>query len=67
MFRALGTFGLGILFVMISPTLRQSLLADTDALQQSIEHNSPWSYAALGVCGLALLMFFLHRAKQPRS
>ncbi len=67
MFRALGTFGLGILFVAISPALRVSLVDDADHLQKVIVDNSPWSYVALGVGVLALLMFGLHRSSQPKT
>lgn len=67
MLRALGTFGLGILFVAVSPALRQSLLNDVDSLQHSIDKNSPWSYLAIGLGTLGFLMFALYRAAQPRS
>ena len=67
MFRALGTFGLGMLFVAISPALRVSLMDDADRFQKVVVDNSPWSYVAMGVGILALLMFGLHRSSQPRS
>ena len=67
MFRALGTFGLGILFIAVSPPLRQSLMNDADAIQTKIVNNSPWSYVGIALAILALLMFGLHRAAQPRS
>ena len=41
MLRAAGCFGLGILFLAISPALRTSLMEDFNGLQQSMEQNSP--------------------------
>jgi hypothetical protein len=67
MLRVLGTFGLGILFVAISPALRTTLIDDADKLQQTIIVYSPWSYVTIGVAVLALAMFCLHRAAQPRT
>jgi hypothetical protein len=67
MFRVLGTFGLGILFVVISPPLRLSLINDADALQTKIVANSPWSYIAISAGILALLLFGLYRSAQPRT
>ena len=66
MLRVLGTFGLGLLFVAISPALRTTLIDDADKLQKAIIVYSPWSYVAIGVAMLALVMFCLHRAAQPR-
>jgi hypothetical protein len=65
MLRVLGTFGLGIVFVVISPALRQSLLNDVDTVQKAIGDNSPWSYVAIGVAVLCGVMYSLHRAAQP--
>ncbi len=67
MFRALGTFGLGILFIAVSPPLRMSLMNDADALQTKIINNSPWSYIGIALGILALLMIGLYRAAQPRT
>jgi hypothetical protein len=66
MFRALGIFGLGFLFVMISPALRVSLLADAAAIHQTIEDTSPFSYVGLGLLTLMGVMFAMHRASKPR-
>ena len=66
MLRAFGTFGLGIVFVAISPALRGSLMDDADQLQRTIVNNSPWSYIGIGLGILTLLMFGLHRSSQPR-
>jgi hypothetical protein len=67
MFRAAGTFGLGIIFVAISPALRNTLLDDATAVQHAIEVNSPFSYIGIGLAVLAGLMFALHQASQPRT
>jgi hypothetical protein len=66
MLRALGIFGLGILFILISPALRVSLVEDAQSVQQKIVANSPWSYVAIGVAIVLGLMFCLYRASQPR-
>jgi hypothetical protein len=67
MFRAVGTFGLGIIFVAISPVLRGTLLDDLGAIRHAIEVNSPVSYIGIGLAVLAGLMFALHQASQPRT
>ena len=66
MLRAAGCFGLGILFLAISPALRTSLMEDFTGLQQSMEQNSPGSYIALGVAVLIGVMFAIRHAAQPR-
>jgi hypothetical protein len=67
MLRVLGIGGLGFLFVLISPALRVSLMDDAGKLQQTIITNSPWSYVAIGLGVLGLVMFAVHRAAQPRT
>ena len=67
MLRVLGIGGLGLLFVLISPPLRVSLMDEADHLQQTIITNSPWSYVAIGLGALGLVMFAVHRAAQPRT
>lgn len=66
MLRALGTFGLGILFVAISPALRVSIMNDAESVQGAIIRNGPWSYVGIGIGIVALLLFGLYRAAQPR-
>jgi hypothetical protein len=66
MLRALGTFGLGFIFIFISPALRVAIMDDADKIQRTILFYSPWSYVAIGLGLLALLMFFLYRSHQPR-
>lgn len=67
MLRALGCFGLGILFVAISPPLRQSIADGLSALEHQIQIYSPISYVAIGLAVLLALMFCLYRAAQPRA
>jgi hypothetical protein len=66
MFRALGMFGLGILFLLISPSLRGTLIGDFEAFTTFLEHNSPLSYVGLALVILAGLMFMVYRSSQPR-
>jgi len=66
MFRALGTFGLGIIFVLISPALRGSLMEDADKVQRAILIYSPWSYVGIGLGIVGMLLFGLYRSSQPK-
>jgi len=66
MLRIMGTIGLGILFVLISPALRETIVEEAQACQVAMANNSPGSYIALGVAILLGMMFALHRAAQPR-
>ena len=66
MIRAVGMFGLGAIFVFISPALRGGLADDIGKVQQSIVNNSPWSYAGLGLGLLVTMMLCLYRASKPR-
>ena len=65
MLRAMGTFGLGIVFVLISPALRGSIADTAEAIQRTITVNSPWSYVAIGLTAVGLMMFGLYRSAQP--
>jgi len=66
MFRILGTFGLGILFLLISPGLRGTVMGGIDGFLAFLDKNSPLSYVGLGVVILAGMMFGVYRAAQPR-
>jgi hypothetical protein len=66
MVRVFGTFGLGMVFVAISPALRETLVDYAKATESALVNNSPFSYVAVGVAVLAGMMFVLHRASQPR-
>ncbi len=67
MLRVFGTFGLGIIFFTISPELRHGLMDDVDGFQQAMVKYSPLSFIGVAVAILAVLMFALHRASQPRT
>ena len=66
MMRVFGTFGLGIVFLTISPQLRESLMNAVEGVEQWLANNSPLSYVGVGLVILAGMMFGLHRASQPR-
>ena len=66
MFRALGMFGLGILFLVISGSLRDSVMNGIDSVSRAIQMYSPISYVGIALGVLAGLMFCLHKAAQPR-
>ncbi len=67
MLRALGCFGLGILFLAISGELRTSVLDVLEGLSHTVDAHSPLSYVVIGVGVLVGLMFCLYQAAQPRS
>lgn len=66
MLRALSIFGLGILFLMISPVLRIHVASLILGLVDVIDKYSPYSYmlAALGV--FAVFTIAMNRGAQPR-
>jgi len=66
MFKVMGAFGLGIVFLIISPPLRASLMEELTALGNYISSHSPVSYICLGVAGLVFAMIWVYRAAQPR-
>jgi hypothetical protein len=66
MTRVLGTFGLGGLFLMVSPKLRFSLSASFDFLSVQMDRHQPYSYIGLGVAVLAGVMIFVYQSAQPR-
>ena len=66
MTRLFSTFGLGIVFLAISPELRETMISTLSALQQWLAVNSPASYVGVGVLVVAGMMFGMHRAAQPR-
>lgn len=66
LFRALGTFGLGAFFLVISPPLRETVADQIAATVAFVEERGPWSYCALALAGLAFTMVWIHRASHPR-
>jgi hypothetical protein len=59
-------FGLAMLFLLISPGLRGSVIGEFDAFGNFLAVNSPLSYVGLALVILAGLMFMVYRAAQPR-
>jgi hypothetical protein len=66
MFRVFGMFGLGIVFLVISPPLRDSVVNTVDSVSKTIQVYSPFSYVGIAFAVLGGLMFCLHKAAQPR-
>jgi hypothetical protein len=66
MLRVLGCFGLGILFLIISPQLRESLLNLLSSALKQLELYQPWSYCGVAAGALVLVMTYLYRTAQPR-
>jgi hypothetical protein len=66
MFRAIGIFGLGILFLVISAELRATVMNGIDSVSKAIQVYSPFSYVGIGLAVLGGLMICLHKASQPR-
>jgi hypothetical protein len=59
-------FGLGGGFLLISPTLRSSVMEDINAGFSFMEVHSPYSYVGAGVAGLAMVLMMLVRGSRPR-
>ena len=66
MLRVLGSFGLGIIFLVISPALRESVMRGIDATGKWIQIYSPFSYVGIALAILCVLMVCLYQAAQPR-
>lgn len=66
MLRALGMFGLGGAFLIISPELRANVMGDLDAFGNFLNAHSPISYVCVVFLFLAGAMFWVYRAAQPR-
>jgi hypothetical protein len=54
-------------FLAISPKLRDSVLGGYTQAGVTIDANSPFSYIALGVAVVGVLMIFLYKSSQPRG
>ena len=66
MFRAISLMSMAIVFLMISPSLRSSLLGGYKQAGITMDAHSPFSYMALGFAVLGLLILFLYKSAQPR-
>lgn len=66
MLRAFGSCGLGIIFLLISPALRESVMNTIAAVGKQIQIYSPFSYVGIAIAVVGILMILLYRAAQPR-
>ena len=53
-------------FLVISPSLRNSLFGGYVQAGATMDAHSPYSYIALGLGVIMALMVFLYKASQPR-
>jgi hypothetical protein len=66
MTRVFAFFGMGGLFLTISPSLRGTVTAGIGAVTQQMELYSPFSYIGGVVLVLLTLVFSFHRGAQAR-
>ncbi|HEY2018763.1 MAG TPA: hypothetical protein VGH38_34900 [Bryobacteraceae bacterium] len=66
MVRALCLFGMTGGFLVISPKLRDSVLETFSQAATGMAEHSPYSYVALGVVVLLILMFVISRGSAVR-
>lgn len=66
MLKLVGTFGLGGLFLAVSPELRTTVMNALEAFSTFLTTNSPLSYVGVGAVILIGAMFWVYRAAQPR-
>ena len=64
--RVIGFFGLGVIFLVISPNIRQTLLGAIGAIDHAFEVYAPYSYVAGVLTVLLILIMSFHRGAQPR-
>ncbi|HXK06416.1 MAG TPA: hypothetical protein VMS37_28730 [Verrucomicrobiae bacterium] len=64
--RVLGFFGMGGLFLTISPGFRQTLLDGIGSFEHQMELYSPFSYVAGVVVVLLVLVMSFYRGAQPQ-
>jgi hypothetical protein len=66
MLRALSLFGMGGLFLTISPKLRGSLAGGIESFTGQMDNYSPWSYIGGVIVILLVLMYSMYRGAQAR-
>ena len=66
MVRAFAMFGLGGIFLLISPKLRGSVQEAIGSVYLGMQLYAPLSYVAFGLLVLALLLTAFYRGAQPR-
>jgi hypothetical protein len=66
MLRLLSAFGLGGVFLMISPHLRSDVMNSVNRGVQTMAANAPYSYIGAGVSILTVFCISLRRGAQVR-
>ena len=66
MLRPFSCFGLGILFLMISPHLRRDATNTIAVFANTMSRYAPLSYVATGIAVLIIMMMAFKRGAQPR-
>jgi len=66
MLRALSLFGLGALFLLISPVLRGHVLGAIESLVEVLQNHSPYSYVIAVIGVFAVFTISLNRGAAPR-
>ena len=66
MVRAFSCFGLGIIFLWISPHLRNDANRAIGAGATAMTFYSPWSYIACGILLIITMMYAFKRDSSPR-
>ena len=66
MLRVFSAFGLGIIFLWISPHLRNDATSAIGAGAAAMTFYSPWSYIASGIALIITMMYAFKRDSSPR-
>jgi hypothetical protein len=64
--RVLSMFGLALIFVLISPTLRLRIVEGLTIFATQMELYAPYSYVGLVVAIMLAFVFSLNRGTQPQ-
>ena len=66
MTRAMGCLGIAVLFLAISPKIRQTMLDGIGSVSHQFELYAPYSYIGGIVLVLLVLMMSFYRGAQPQ-
>jgi hypothetical protein len=66
MLRIFSMFGLGIIFLWISPPLRQQFFGALGKGVSAMDFYAPYSYIAGGILVFATMVFSFHNGSQAR-
>ncbi len=66
MLRFMGIFGLGTIFLVISPKFRESALAGLAFVVKAIVDYGPYSYVVLALAGIGGMAIALKSVPRPR-